>query len=343
MKFNSLFNIREEVTEEILELLNETTLGTNGAMYRHLDTSTRVKEIDAPLFLTMERNGKVLGNVTFCQRGEHWYIRYFAFRSFLQRRKKSKSNDKGNSILKRELSTFFDKAFEGSSGRKPIQSMYAYIDPNNDRSKWMSENFGFKTIAKLSTQSFSRVSPKKSECLVEINNWGEVKPIVEQNFKAHCYYFDVHCSKPPYYGIKDEGGELLAFARFTAVQWEIVRMPGKMGGFLTKTIPFIPFLNRIIRPKNHQFLVPDIVWSKNKDAQLLNELFEGVLALKNQHLILWWVDQQDPYYKAVQSKIKWGILHKMIGASPVDVVQKTQSTTTNEMKTPVFVSAIDMV
>lgn len=343
MKFNSLFKIREEVTEEILELLNETTLGTNGAMYRHLDTSTRIKEIDTPLFLTMERNGKVLGNVTFCQRGEHWYIRYFAFRSFLQRGKKSKLNDKGNSILKQELTKFFDQVFEGSSERKPIQSMYAYIDPNNDRSKWMSQNFGFKTIAQLSTQTFSRISPKKSNRIVELNNWEEVKSIVEENFSDYQYYFDVHCSKPPYFGIKDEKGELLAFARFTTVNWEIVRMPGIMGGILTKLIPFIPFLNRIIRPKNHQFLVPEIVWCKNKDEKLLNELFEGVLALKNQHLILWWVDQKDSFYRAIQSKIKWGILHKLIGTTPVDVVQRTQSTAANESTTPVFVNAIDMV
>lgn len=343
MKFNALFNIREEVTEEILELLNETTLGTNGAMYRHLDTSTRVKEIDAPLFLTMERNGKVLGNVTFCQRGEHWYIRYFAFRSFLQRGKKSKLNNKGNSILKRELSQFFDQAFEGSAERKSIKSMYAFIDPNNDRSKWMSENFGFKTVAQLSTQTFSRVFPKKSNRIVELNNWEEVKPKVEQNFKEHRYYFDVHCSKPPYYGVKDKKGELLAFARFTTVNWEIVRMPGKMGGLLTKFIPFIPFLNRIIRPKNHQFLVPEMVWCKNNDEQFLTELFEGVLSLNNQHLILWWVDQKDPFYKAVQSKMKWGILHKIIGASPVDVVQRTQSTISNELTSPVFVNSIDMV
>ena len=99
------------MTEEILDLLKETTLGTNGAIYRHLDTSTRVKEIDAPLFLTLERNGKVLGNVTFCQRGEHWYIRYFAFRTFLQSGKKSKLNENGNSLLKKELNAFFDHVF----------------------------------------------------------------------------------------------------------------------------------------------------------------------------------------------------------------------------------------
>ena len=221
--------------------------------------------------------------------------------------------------------------------------MYAYIDPRNDRSKWMSENFGFTTIAHLSTQTFSRVYPKKSNRIVELTQWEDVKSTIEHHFSRYQYYFDSQCSKPPYYAIKDDNGELLAFARFTTVRWEIVRMPGKMGGLLTKFIPFIPFLNRIIQPKNHQFLVPEMVWCKNNDEQLLNELFEGVLALKNQHLILWWVDQNDPFYKSIQTKMKWGILHKIIGTSPVDVVQLKSKSNREENQSPVFVSAIDMV
>lgn len=344
MKLSPVFTLREAYTQGILDLLEETTLGTNGAKYKHLDTSERIKEADSPLFLSIERNGKTLGNITFCQRGEHWYIRYFAFKSFLQGSDKMKANDKGNSFLKRELNYFFNQAFEGEGLEFPIKSMYAYIDPKNDRSKWMSENFGFETIAQLATQSFSRVRPKKSNRLSIVNDWNEIRELVQESYGKFNYYFEAHCSKPPFYGIRNEKDEIIAFARAVNVHWEIVRMPGRIGGLLTKIIPFVPLLRKIIKPKNHEFLVPEIVWSRNNDPEILNELFEAMLADQELNLILWWTDFRNPIYQEVKSNINWGILHKIIGVTNVDVVQRRKpNVSVMEKNAPVFVTAFDMV
>ena len=102
-----IFKFRTEVTEEILALLESVTLGTDGAHYRHLDTRERIFESDNPLFLSMERHTKVLGNVTFCRREKNWYIRYFAFDGAMQAQGKKKSSSNG--LLKRELNAFFDR------------------------------------------------------------------------------------------------------------------------------------------------------------------------------------------------------------------------------------------
>jgi hypothetical protein len=74
MALSSIFKIRKEATPALLELLNNTILGTNGAKYRHLDTTSRILEADNPLFLSLERRDKVIGNVTFCQRDNFCYI-----------------------------------------------------------------------------------------------------------------------------------------------------------------------------------------------------------------------------------------------------------------------------
>ena len=65
MGLSSLFRFRKVANEAILELLESVTLGTNGAHYKHQDTSKRIGLIDNPLFLTIERNEKVIANVTF--------------------------------------------------------------------------------------------------------------------------------------------------------------------------------------------------------------------------------------------------------------------------------------
>lgn len=342
-KLHPLFKIRTEVTTGILDLLNRTVLGTNGAKYKHLDTSNRIYEADNPLFLSIERHEKTLGNVTFCRRGEHWYIRYFAFQSSMQSSGKENNHSKGNSMLKNELKSFFSQVLDDNKENPTVKSMYAYIDPKNIKSKWMSENFGFQTIAHLATQSFSRLNPKKSNRLAISTDWNEIAPIVRDFYGENQYYFETHCSKPPFYILRNEENEIIACTRVVFVNWEIVRLPGKLGGFLTKTIPFIPLLRKLIRPKKHQFLVPEIVWTKNNDATILTELFESILAEQKLKILLWWTDVQNPLYQEVKDQVNWGLLNKLIGVAPVDVVQLKSTSFTDKNENPVFVTAYDMV
>lgn len=342
MKTSSIFKIYQSATPEITALLNQTVLGTNGAKYKHLDTNERIQRIDHPLFLTLERNNKVLGNITFCRRQEDWYIRYFAFSSMVQSAGKQK-NDNGNSFLKKELAQYFDDLFIGSEAFPPIRSLYAYIDPHNARSKWMSENFGFSTVGKLATQTFSRVYPKKSKGFVSELSQAKIKELTEKHFSDYTYFTNSIQIDDTFCGIQNENNELLAFARYEIVHWEIQQLPGKRGKLLTKLIPFIPFLNRIIKPKKHTFLVPDLVWCKDENTMLLTELFESMLAKENLHLILWWIDEQDPLYVKLKSQISWGMLHKLVGVSPVDVVQRLNPESENLKPNTFFVRGIDMV
>lgn len=343
MALSSIFKIRSQVTEGIIELLEKTTLGTNGAMYRHLDTRKRIHEADSPLFLTMERNEKVLGNITFCKRNQDWYIRYFAFQTFAQAGKVKKSKDNANSFLKRELNAFFDDAFTEKIDGDALKSMYAYIDPNNDRSKWMSENFGFKQIAQLATQTFSRIAPKASNRLEMLSDWSEIEDLVSQNYGNHAYFVDYHAKKPPFYVLRDNSGEIIACARVTEVHWEIVRLPGKMGGLLTKIIPYLPFINRLIKPKAHTFLVPEIVCVKDNNPIILTELFSAILHSKGLNVMIWWIDHKDQIYTATHRKVNWGLIDKMIGVSPVDVVQRTANNEEVSTDRPIFVTAFDMI
>ncbi len=333
----SLLNTRESATPAIIELLESVTLGTNGAQYSHLDTRRRISEADEPLFLTIERNEQLLGNVTFCRRDKNWYIRYFAFDNRFQSSGTKKSS--GNSLIKREIESFFQKVLDQ---QEPV-SFYAYIDPDNVKSLWMSENFGFETIARIATQSFSRVNPRNSIRIEKLTDWNEVKDIVQTNFSGHHYYFEAQTSKPPFYVLKDDN-EIIAFAKINSATWEIKRLPGKFGGMLTKLIPFIPRLNKIIRPKNHAFIVPEAVWIKNNDSNLLEELFEGILFEEKRNLLLWWVDEKDGLYKTIQPKTNWGILHKLIGISLAHVVQRTNSEQKRSINNqPVYTSGFDFI
>ncbi|MDX2362523.1 MAG: hypothetical protein QNK23_17070 [Crocinitomicaceae bacterium] len=344
MGLHPSFKLRERHTPELLELLDAAVLGTNGAHYRHLDTAEKLEEVDKPLHLTFERNNKPTGNVTFCRRDQHWYVRYFAFSSAFQSSGKKKSKVKQSGFLKKELNTFFENAFNGEHAETPVDSFYAYIDPNNEKSLWMSETFGFETIGKVATQTYSRIRPKPSERLVEINDVEEVRTMVEEKFSQYQFYFDAHIFNSPMYGLKDENGEIIAFAKMSKAEWEIKRLPRRMGRVLVKIIPFIPGLNKLIRPKCHSFLVPEAVIAKNNDPQLLDELFQAILNSQKEHLMIWWVDEKNHLYSTVKSKVKWGLLNKLIGVNQAHVVQRHNPTTKlSASNTPIYTSGIDFI
>ena len=336
-----LFQLREHPTPALMALLTSTTLGTNGAHYRHLDTEQRILELDHPLFLSLERNNKVLGSITFCKRNNNWYIRYFAFDERFQSSGKKQSS--GNSLLKAELGRFFEETLEGNQ-RESIDSFYAYIDPSNVKSSWLADTLGFKTIGKIVTQTFSRVKPKFSSRLHKVSEWEAVAPLVQSTYSSYQHYFEEQTSKPPFYVIKNDLGEIIACAKITTANWEIKRLPGKFGGILTRIIPFIPGLNTIIRPKKHSFVVPEAVYVRDNDPTVLNELFEGILHSEKRHLILWWVDARDALYTTSGAKIQWGILHKFIGVNVVEVVEKRHPSRPTTDTTPLFyTSGIDFI
>ncbi|MBW7868381.1 MAG: hypothetical protein H3C31_08680 [Brumimicrobium sp.] len=337
------FILREDYNEEIVKLLKSVTLGSNGAMYQHQRIDDRIERLYKPIFLNLEHGGKVLGNITFCRRPQNWYVRYFAFDGGVQAGKnKPKSKANKDSGLKKRIESFFQQAFE-LEGDAP-ETFYAYIDPHNERSLWMSQNFDFKTIAKIATQTFSRVRLKKPTDVyaTEVND--EIKHKIFEIYGNHPFFFPLHTfNETPFYTlVKDH--QVVAFAKTHQEEWKIARLPGKYGKLLKNILPFIPALNRIIRPNAHVFTVVDSIWSKDFSPAYLEELFEGILYYEKTNTLFWWVDKNEPIYQHVQDKIKWGLLHTINGVSDVDLVVRTKSSVYLEkIQGPTYVSGFDFI
>ncbi len=335
------FVVRETPTEQIVALLKSVTLGTNGAKYRHLNTEERLKQLYHPIYLTLERNGRALANITCCRRPFCWYVRYFAFDELFQVSNHNHMKaSKGQGGLKKKISAFFESAERGELGPPP-SFFYAYIDPRNERSLLLSKGFGFKTVRKIATQTFSRTNPGSSDALKRLDNKEYIKSLCREHFGDLPLFFDFHTlNSSPFYGLF-KAGKLVAFAKVHRADWVIEQLPGRNGKMLTKMVPYIPRLRKVLKPKSHQFLVLDSVWSEVGNPQYLEELFSGLLYEEGRNLAIWWVDKQDQLYTAVQNKIKWGILHRINGAHEVDLVVRSPHPV--EFKTNTYVTGIDFV
>lgn len=308
---------RDYADERTLSLLESVVLGTNGTQYRHLDIRSKIIRADNPLFVAVERNDRLLGNVTFCKRKFGWYVRYFAFDPNYQGKGKRKPKARGNSVVADQVEQFFLKS-QSEAGL-----FYAYIDPKNDKSLWMSERFGFQSIGKMATQTFSSYRPKLS-VRHRLANWQEVEKIVLQS-QGKLAFFDSCFLKSARFHVLEENNQIIGLCQAEKANWEFQRLPGKLGGILVKTLPFVPVLRRFVKPKNHTFIVPEAVWIKNNDHVLLEELFNSVLFSLNQNMILWWVDEKNETYRAVRNKTNWGLMHRIMGVHQVDLVCRAEN------------------
>jgi len=329
------FELSAEISPDLIRLFERTVLGTNGAKYKHLDVAQSVAHTDNPLSFSLRRREQLIANITFCKRPFGLYLRYFSFDSKFQSKGKARMNPK--SVLKVQIEEVFQDLEKNHGGADSY--CYAYIDAKNVRSKWMSETFGFQTKAKLATHSYSRLFPKENKHLSLEPISAEHRWIIAQSYEHYTGYFTYFFEEGELACLRDAQGSLLAFAKFHKVRWEIQRLPGKFGGTQVKILPFIPFINRLIQPKEHTFLVPEVVCNPSGDIKDVDALFEAILAKEKLHSMLWWNDTRDQLYQQAKQQFNWGLLHKLIGVAEVDVVFRGAYVP----KEPVFIAAFDMV
>jgi hypothetical protein len=342
MKVKAPFVIRESYNDDILQLLKSVTLGSNGACYQHQRLEQRIKYLYKPLFLNLERNNKVLGNITFCRRPENWYVRYFAFDLGMQAANRKPRSKATNSGLKTRINEFLDKAFELENDKPSL--FYAYIDPRNYRSLWMSQNFDFYTAAKIATQSFSRVKPKIQTGVVATNETDFIREKVKATYGNYPFYFAHHTfNATPFYTLI-VNNEIVALAKTHSAEWKITRLPGRNGVFLRNIIPFVPGLRKVIRPNAHVFTVVDSIWCKDNNHELLEKLFQGILFKEKTNTMIWWVDQKEPLYIEVKDKLNWGLLNKVSGVQEVDLVIRTpKGDAKKHFDKPTYVTGFDFI
>lgn len=338
-KIHPFFHFSSAPSSGVIELLQSVTLGTNGAMYQHLDTRMRIMEADNPLFLMLQRKDKLLGNITFCRRADTWYIRYFAFSGEVQASGSTKSV--GTGVLKNSLQKFFDDLMMNGYESEKVSNCFAYVDPKNKKSLWMSENFKFRHCATLATQTFSRYRPHHLpglERLEELSN--ELIQFVRSNFSDYRFFTEAHLHKGPFYILRGNDQEILAFAKIDRANWKLVRLPGKFGGVYVRLIPYLPIIRNLIRPKCHTFLVPEAVYVKNSDPKVLERFFSGILHNEGCKVLNWWVDQEELTYKTIRKKVSWGLIDRLVGVNEVYVMRRGDD---QGVGNPVYPCAFDFI
>lgn len=331
-KLKNIVTHTHEPDEAILDLLTNTTIGTNGAKYQHLHTAKKIHTLHKPHYITIRRNKRAVGSMTVCERPmfvkkqkiESLYVRYFSFATLFQSSGKQ-TKKKRQSIFEKYLKELFTTSNMNVYTPENKPSVYwAFIDPENNRSWNMAERFGFETIGHFSTYAFSRFFPKKSELVGRIKT-SEVESVwqnIQEFYKEYTNLSKIHLFENEDYYVYRENGKVVAGIQVFDVHWRIDAMPGVKGKLLVNILPYIPFVNRIINPKNYQFLATEGLFWKDGYESKIEELLEAVLAEKNKNSMLMWFDDGDEKLISQFRSMEVGLLQKMKADNSIEIVAK---------------------
>ncbi|MBI3135774.1 MAG: hypothetical protein HYZ14_13945 [Bacteroidetes bacterium] len=339
--------------DSVIELLAGTLIGTEGSLYQLMDTREKIHRLDQPHFFYIERNNKALGTITICERNvmltgnfkQALYIRYFAFDSAFQ----------GSGTKTRERNSMFDqhwkKIFETgnlNNSESDLKSTFfwAYIDPQNLRSFRMNERFGFESVGTFETIAYSRFNPKKSANVMRLkpDEQEEVLNLISNFYKDYAFFSDAHLFEDNRFFVLRQDGKIVAGVQANPARFKIVSLPGLGGKIALKLFPVLPFMKKIINPKEHKFLATEgIFWLPGYEHKM-DELLSGVLAELNHHSLLIWEDKSVSRIKSLP--LKWGLLQKIKKNNAVNIVVKTVNLPRHEEKmlkeTPKYLSGFDM-
>ncbi|MCH2235793.1 MAG: hypothetical protein MK078_16250 [Crocinitomicaceae bacterium] len=351
-KANKLISRSTNAPEEVVELLEKTYIGTNGAQYQLLNTKDRIKHLLNPTFFFLLRNGKAIGNITICKRPirinktktESFYIRYFAFDALFQGSEKPSRGQNKLHLYFEQLFNSTNLNLEYNNGEKSIY--WAFIDPENQRSFKMREKFGFEEVGEFKTFIYQRFFPKESEHVRLIKS-GELETCINHSklFYADYNFYSQHRISEENYYVFEKDGKIKAGIKAFPSAWKIKSLPGKNGELLKTILPFIPISRRLINLKKHRFLATEGLWFDNEmNSNEIEEFLSGILKLTNHYSLFLWEDQKAFAIKGLN--IRWGIMAKIKQDNPIKIIAKLNnysSSAIEELKaSPKYLSGFDM-
>lgn len=297
----------EELTDEIVDFLENTAFGTKDNLYRHYYIREFVNNTPGTDFYFARKNGKELvAMVAFCRRTfvgekpyEGSYLRYFA----------ASPSVRGQKLVGKFSGVVIDWLREQQ--KSPI-IFFGTIEGRNKASQAIANHLAFEEFAPIRTVGFSRFSPKmKGEVSrVTPEEWKEILPRLDQFYKDYAYWTHAYLNLGNDYYVLKKDGRIVCGAQVHKAHWVVENLAGFIGKYVLPVLPYIPVLRDIFNPKAFHFLnFEGIFVEKGHEADLI-DLFESVLHIKKFKTAMLWFDERDAIYQFLEKQGQMGLFNR---------------------------------
>lgn len=332
------------IPDHALTFWKRISWGNEGAVYQNMKVAEHIPLIVKPKLLAIEKNNEIQGtgvfsNVTILSGEINYncqYIRYFATDPAVR----------GQGLMKKYSTKTMELVSEGET----LKTIYfALVEKGNKASFKAVQNTGYTHVGTIKTIGFSRFFPKESVHIQRIETEVDKKKVMNNllNFYGQhsLVQFNPIFQHQNYYVLKNEQGDWIAGCQLHRCHWKVNRMPGRIGKFMVKTLPYFPFLRRIFNPKKFEFLAFEGIFWKPGHEKELAELFEGLLSKEKVNSAMMWIDEKDQLLKSIEKNNKLGLIHSFVKKNDVLMMQAYFDLTSDEkdnfVSKPFYASAFD--
>jgi RimJ/RimL family protein N-acetyltransferase len=299
-----------ELTDEIVEFLENTTFGTQHNLYRHYYIREFIAHTPRTEFLYLiDPDGDLVGMTALCQRTfpgpptfEGKYIRYYA----------ASPKIRGKGITGPFSKSVMDWLRE--THKDPIV-FFGSIEGRNKASRAVANHLGFEFLAPLQTVGFSRFFPGMRGEVARVTDaeWTELLPRIEAQYAEHAFWTSDYLRIDNEYYVLKKDGRIVCGVQAHPAHWVVENLSGFMGKYVLPILPYVPIIRDIFNPKAFHFIAFEGVFAEpGYEAQLV-DLFESVLYLKKRKTAMVWFDERDPLYIQLLQHNKLGLFNRFTG------------------------------
>jgi len=315
MKEEKLFDLGEdytlyqtgELTDEIVQFLENTAVGTKDNLYRHYGIREFVAHTPRTEFYLMRDHAKeLLAMVAFCRRDFIWdppyegaYVRYFA----------ASPKIRGKKLIRRFSQEFFNWV---RKTQVTPAVFYGTIEGRNEASRGVAAPLGFEPITPVVISGFSRFFPEKKGDVRPVSDeeWKELLPKLDALYSEHAFWGHDYLNLHNNYFVLKKDGKIVCGAQVHTAHWVVEKAAGFLGKYVFPILPYVPIIRKVFNPKAFRFLnFEGIYCEKGYEAELAN-LFESVLNIKKYYSAMFWFDERDPLYQFLNRQKNMGLLSK---------------------------------
>lgn len=313
-------------------------------VYQHLKTGEKLRHIPHPYFVSLVRNKKALATCCFCRRESDghtmFYARYFSFHEGLRKRRDKQLGRAGrNSLVREEIHQLLSGMYFGAS---EDNIFYAYLDSNNERSRRLTEEFGFRRVRSFASLVFSRWRPKASPHVHRLSEgeWMVFKTELLRFYSDHTFVTTENLFYRGNYFALRENGEIVAGIQANPEEWKIYEMPGFSGKVLMNIFPRFKFLKRIFSAHYHFVSIEGIYFRKGYESKL-EPLINHVLNAFGVHSAVLCLDVSSAIYHEI-NKLDLGLMSRLRKEKLMDIVIKENGGQYIDLAKPAYISCFDV-
>ena len=329
-------------SDQSRRLLDNTVWGSRDTRYRILGIEKKLARLRAPSYFVLSEDGQELCVfvLDYCLKqvaGQPCGAYHFVMASTLPDRQNEGLADRLIDHVRDYCLTTVGAPGFG----------FAYVEASTEFSLKLSSRIGYSIEATIPLTLFTRLFSRRDPNVgpLKADETAGLIGSLESLYADHELSDFATSLNPSECFVYRRNGEIIAAAQTEVLTWQVVSLPGAVGGTLQNILPRTPGLNRMLDLQNLRIVrLGNLLVPEGSEPDFFS-LIETCLSLHDARIGLILLDERSPVLDRLRDNGRFGMLSRVMNGSAklhIDVVGMNDATIGQLSNRPLLVSAADI-